>query len=251
MGANGCCDAQPRLVEAVLPRQGVDHKDQLPHHGDEGHLVGPAPDFMKSGGGRLVPCRTRPLQGRFVGPDDLESLGFVSPAGLPRFVRPGPPFAGPGQDLDQVLADFLPEPPGPLGPSLNSRGPFGWLGGLIERRHLEPEAEDAAEGLDGFQAGDAPRRMLRTVSVLLVASIERQRSVTPERSISSSRRCLKPLFESEALMRLPSPARRRIRLAGQDFSSRKGRPSLRGRFSAPRLAMLPRSGCHRWNGYRP
>ena len=43
-----------------------------------------------------------------------------------------------------------------------------------------------------------------------------------ERSISSSSRCLKPLFESEALMQLPSPARRRIRLAGQDFSFRKG-----------------------------
>ena len=37
------------LVEAVLPQQGVDQKDQLPHHGDEGRLVGPAPDFVKLG----------------------------------------------------------------------------------------------------------------------------------------------------------------------------------------------------------
>ena len=58
------------------------------------------------------------------------------------------------EDLDRVLADFLPETPGPLGMLLNSRGPLGWLAGLIERRHLELEAEDVAEGLKGVQAGE-------------------------------------------------------------------------------------------------
>ena len=52
-------------------------------------------------------------------------------------------------------------------------------------------------------AGEEPRRMLRTVSVLPVAIIERRRSETPERSIRSRRRCLKLLFESEAVMRFP------------------------------------------------
>ena len=39
--------------------------------------------------------------------------------------------------------------------------------------------------------------MLRTVSVLPVASSERRRSETLERSISSSRRCLKLMRKSE------------------------------------------------------
>ena len=56
--------------------------------------------------------------------------------------------------------------------------------------------------------------MLRTVSALPVASSERRRSETPERSMRSRRRCLKPMFESEAAMRFPSPARRRSSLPG-------------------------------------
>ena len=53
----------------------------------------------------------------------------------------------PIEDLDEVLADFLPELPGPFGSLLYSEDPLGWLAGLIERHHLKPEAKDAAEGL--------------------------------------------------------------------------------------------------------
>ena len=60
----------------------------------------------------------------------------------------GPAPVGPAEDLDEVLVDFLPQPPGPLGPPFNSRHSLGWLCGLIERHHLKPEAEDAAEALE-------------------------------------------------------------------------------------------------------
>ena len=41
---------------------------------------------------------------------------------------------------------------GPLGPLLDSGGPLARLAGLIDRHRLKPDAEDAAEGLEGVQA---------------------------------------------------------------------------------------------------
>ena len=54
-----------------------------------------------------------------------------------------------------------------------------------------------------FACGVAPLRMFRTVSAIPVANIERRRSGTPDRSMRSSRRCLKPNSESEAPIQSP------------------------------------------------
>ena len=63
------------------------------------------------------------------------------------------PTQGPGaygsiEDLDEVLANFLPKPPRPIGSLLGSRAGLGWLAGLIKRRSLELKTEDAAEGFE-------------------------------------------------------------------------------------------------------
>ena len=65
----------------------------------------------------------------------------------------GDPFVGAAEDLDQIPVDFLPEPSGPLRSLLNSRGPVRFLSQFIERHHLQPEAEDAAQGGEGCHAG--------------------------------------------------------------------------------------------------
>ena len=67
----------------------------------------------------------------------------------PGLFDPGPPLPARAEDLDQVLEDFLPETAGTTRGGLSSsRSPFGWQAGLIERHDLEPEAEDAAEGVE-------------------------------------------------------------------------------------------------------
>ena len=56
------------------------------------------------------------------------------------------------EDFDEILADFLPQPVGPIGTPLYSRTPVPGLPGLLDRHHLKPDAERAAEGLDRIQA---------------------------------------------------------------------------------------------------
>ena len=66
---------------------------------------------------------------------------------LLRSVRPGVPCADPPEGLDEVPADFLPQSGGPFGALLK------WLARLIERHHLKPVAEGAADGLERVQTG--------------------------------------------------------------------------------------------------
>lgn len=61
-------------------------------------------------------------------------------------------MVGVGEDLDEILADFFPQPVGPFGTPLYSGTPLPGLAGLIERHHLKPDAEHAAKGHDGIQA---------------------------------------------------------------------------------------------------
>ena len=118
------------------------------------------------------------------------------------------------EDLDDVPADFLPQPPGPFRLLRNSAGPVRCLPWLVERHCLKPDAEGAAQSFEGVEAGEAPRRMAWTVPLLPVALRDISRSDIPDRSMRSRRRCLKLMDESKAFLRCEGHPKTRMGRCG-------------------------------------
>ena len=142
---------------------------------------------------------------------------------LPRSVRRWAIFAVPAEDLDEVLPDFVPEPPGPFGTLLDNGDLLGWRAWLIERRYLEPEAEDAAEGFKGIQTGrgasahvadgiGAAGREQRKAAVGDAGAVDEVEKALPEayvrirssHAVSLSRTAAKPLSRAGGAEHIPA-----------------------------------------------